>query len=49
MGWKIHLAMATLSEFIGNLSLHHCTWISCCVDLAIIYGYISRVDSKVDR
>lgn len=49
MGWKTHLAMATLSEFIGNRSLHRCTWISCCVDLTIIYGYISRVDSKVDR
>nr|XP_058939682.1 failed axon connections homolog isoform X5 [Kogia breviceps] len=49
VGWKIHLEMAMLSEFTGNRFLHHGTWISCCVDLTLIYGYISRVESKVDR
>lgn len=49
MGWKIHLEMATLSEFTGNHILHHSAWISCCVDLTLIYGYISRVESKVAR
>lgn len=41
--------MAMLFEFTGNFSLHHCTWICCCIDLTLIYGYVSRMESKVEN
>lgn len=41
--------MATLSEFTGNFSFQHCTWICCCIDSTVIYGYVSRMESKFEN